>query len=532
MSTSNLFGRWHGYRYFEYEKELALREVEAQIGKVVDQLPDGLLIRSTGASKDSLQRLTYFREFDGLNGSPVRTHQAVLEGSIWAGSAQGYRPSARQQTRYSVHGIHEYKGKFNPQIVRAVANILSVEAGSWMLDPFCGSGTSLVEAAYLRCNAIGVDLNPMGVLIANAKIATLHARPAELQSSVSAIAKQLRRYTTELSHHDRVSHRLLSRVAGSEWQKSIPSYDYLSKWFSAPVLCQLALVLRRINGLTDLRARDLFLVILSDIVRNVSLQDPADLRIRRRKNPRPNYPVIHDFLAALEKRIGTICAALEAVPVSKHRQAAFRHDARLPVTGAVKGLPRGGFHTAITSPPYATALPYIDTQRLSLCLLNLIDAGEIAHTERALVGSREINRRERLQLEKDITSNSSRLPSSVASLCRELLAAARCGSHGFRRLNTPGLIYRYFVDMKMMFTSVARVLRPQARFALVVGPNKTSFDSRGFLIETPALLANVAESVGYKVEELLDLDAYQRFGLHQKNGIKSERLLILRSTSK
>jgi hypothetical protein len=529
MSGSELFARWHGYKYFEYEKRLALREAEARIGKVVRQVSDGLMIRPTRASIDSLQRLTYFRQFEGFNGHPIKTHQALLESSI---SINGERPPNRQQTRYSVHGIHDYKGKFNPQIVRAVANILSLNPGSWVLDPFCGSGTSLVEAAYLRCNAIGLDLNPMAVLIANAKVATLYAPPAQLRFFARVLAKQLRRYGRELSHDDYVSERSLSRIAGADWQRSIPSFEYLARWFSPPVLCQLALILKRIDGLRDVHTRDLFRVILSDIVRSVSLQDPADLRIRRRKNPASNYPVIHDFLGLLEKRVGTICAALDVVRVAKGKQAAFRHDARFPVISAVKGLPKGGFHAAITSPPYANALPYIDTQRLSLCLLGMIDARQIAETERALVGNREINRTERLNLENSISKNADRLPSNVASLCTQLLAAAEHGSNGFRRLNTPALIYKYFVDMKMMFKSVASVLRPGASFALVVGPNKASFGSRTFLIETPALLASVAEKVGYEVADVVNLDAYQRFGLHQKNGIKSEKLLILRRPSK
>jgi site-specific DNA-methyltransferase (cytosine-N4-specific) len=528
MSRSNLLARWHSYKYFDYEKKLALREVQAQIGDVVDQLPQGLVIQPTRASKGSLQRLTYFQEFDGFNGAPVRTIQARLEGSVGLGRS-GLPP--RQQTRYSVHGIHEYKGKFNPQIVRAVANILSVDEGCSILDPFCGSGTSLVEAAYLGCHAVGLDLNPMAVLVANAKIAALHASPGSLHSSVRAIKKRLSKYAAELSHCEAISDQRLTRVVGEEWQASIPCYGYLSRWFSASVLCQLALIINAIDRLTDSKMRQLFLVILSDIIRDVSLQDPADLRIRRRKSPQPNYPAIHRFLAALEKRTATISAALSAVPVTNERQIAFRHDARLSMSSRV-GLPKSGFHFVITSPPYATALPYIDTQRLSLCLLGLIDASEIANTERALIGSREINKRDRLEQEKSIAGNEARLPRNVALLCRELLSAATTGSHGFRRVNTPGLIYRYFADMKIMFESVARALRSGAGFALVVGPNRTSFGAERFVIDTPALLAELAASVGYKVKELINLDAYQRFGLHQKNGITSEQLVILKRASK
>jgi len=85
----------------------------------------------------------------------------------------------RQSTRYSVHGLHEYKGKFNPQIVRATANLLrlGLDRKAQILDPFCGSGTSLVEAAHMGWDALGTDINPLAILISNAKIQALKIQP-------------------------------------------------------------------------------------------------------------------------------------------------------------------------------------------------------------------------------------------------------------------------------------------------------------------------------------------------------------------
>ena len=63
---------------------------------------------------------------------------------------------------------------------------------------------------------------------------------------------------------------------------------------------------------------------------------------------------------------------------------------------------------------------------------------------------------------------------------------------------------------------------------MVVGPNRTTLDGEMLIIDTPHLLGLVAETVGWKVEESLALDAYQRFDLHQQNSITSERLVVLR----
>ena len=68
----------------------------------------------------------------------------------------------------------------------------------------------------------------------------------------------------------------------------------------------------------------------------------------------------------------------------------------------VNGRAPRAFDAVITSPPYATALPYIDTQRLSLVLLGLIGADELRATEAALVGAREITIGERRALEAEL----------------------------------------------------------------------------------------------------------------------------------
>jgi site-specific DNA-methyltransferase (cytosine-N4-specific) len=66
---------------------------------------------------------------------------------------------------------------------------------------------------------------------------------------------------------------------------------------------------------------------------------------------------------------------------------------------------------------------------------------------------------------------------------------------------------------------------------MVVGPNRTTLDGETLIIDTPHLLGLVAETVGWKVEESIALDAYQRFDLHRQNSITTERLVVLSRAS-
>ena len=99
---------------------------------------------------------------------------------------------------------------------------------------------------------------------------------------------------------------------------------------------------------------------------------------------------------------------------------------------------------------------------------------------------------------------------------------------GFRRQSVPILLYRYFASMRDALRSVGEVLRPNARFALIVGRNHTVLGGERHEIDTPAHLANMAAGMDWRIEERIPLQTYQRYGYHMNNSIAHETLLLLR----
>jgi site-specific DNA-methyltransferase (cytosine-N4-specific) len=79
-----------------------------------------------------------------------------------------------------------------------------------------------------------------------------------------------------------------------------------------------------------------------------------------------------------------------------------------------------------------------------------------------------------------------------------------------------------------MFAQVHRLLKPEARFCLVVGYNKTNI-GQPQIIDTPLLLSEEAKKQGFQVEEIVPLETYQRYGLHAKQAITGEALIILKA---
>ena len=269
--------------------------------------------------EQAAKRVTYFREIisDGGDRSvPLQAQlEAITNGEISTFSfAAGMTPAeARQSTRYSVHGLHEYKGKFNPQVVRAICNMLGMQAGDWILDPFCGSGTTLLEAFHLGLNAIGIDLNPLGVEISNAKIAAMQVPSDQLLEHVDSIKVHLNERIAGMHFDKPFSDSQLKRLVSSGWQDRLNCPNYLRLWFTESAWRQLAAVMEEIESLPSKEIQLIMRVVLSDIVRDVSLQDVADLRIRRRKSPPENEPVIPLFVNSLSKKVSNILKARQLV---------------------------------------------------------------------------------------------------------------------------------------------------------------------------------------------------------------------------
>src|SRR5882762_921609 len=214
---------WHTYQYYPYERALALREVTALLKASSTHAIDGGIELDHYVDAASAGQLTYFAGYVNGRGY-TRTVQSKLEEAAQLGKN-------RQATRYSAHGLHEYKGKFNPQIARAILNIFDIGPSQRVLDPFCGSGTTLVECAHRGALGYGTDLNPFAVYLANEKLLALSTPVTTLKTTLQTPAKQfsrVKRWTTTVKNDVRVA--------------------YLQAWFDAEILQVIEIVRGKIKS--------------------------------------------------------------------------------------------------------------------------------------------------------------------------------------------------------------------------------------------------------------------------------------------
>lgn|SRR5574341_1556767 len=496
---------WNSYRYFPYEKELARLEVQSLLNS------DEIINTNRGLqaigdfSEGALEQLVYSGWYQ-INGITQPTLQNRLESSCAITGSQ-----RRQSTRYSVHGMHEYRGKFNPQVVRGILNILRVPPGSKVIDPFCGSGTSLVECAHVNLRGVGCDINPLAIFIANAKLEALATEADALEQQFDTLVTSVERLTEPLG------------MGATEMTERLA---YLSRWFNPDVLTTIEGLRLFIQGLVEGNAA-IFLTLVSDLLRDYSLQEPSDLRIRRRYTPLPERPLWDAFKEKTRSFLANLRATQEIIGVRDIRVWAQLCDSRQLTIDCNAVNELAPFDAAITSPPYATALPYIDTQRLSLVWLGLIPPATIADLEAELTGSREFVGDQRETWQQTLKENAKNLPTQVFELCCRLQNAISVND-GFRRQAVPPLMYRYFSNMKEVFTRVLEVTKSNAPFALIVGHNRTTLGGQVFDIDTPLLLVSIAQTSGWIHEASIPLQTYQRYGSHAANSVRAETLVIMR----
>ena len=143
-------------------------------------------------TKDEVvQRGAFFKRVDGMP-----THHYIICSNnsplIWQGRSEttkSYFKEGNFSTGYATHGLFPYRGKFHPQLIKGLLNILGVSPEEIVLDPMCGSGTLNVEASILGINSIGIEKSPFCVLMSKVKYEALKVDDALLSSILNNMHK-------------------------------------------------------------------------------------------------------------------------------------------------------------------------------------------------------------------------------------------------------------------------------------------------------------------------------------------------------
>jgi DNA modification methylase len=135
-----------------------------------------------GAFFKSIDRILTYHYMICSNNSPL----------IWEGRSdrtKSYFKEGNFSTGYATHGLFPYRGKFHPQLIKGILNILKIQSGDVILDPMCGSGTLNVEASIIGIESIGIEKSPFCVLMSQVKQEALKVNSNVLSSIVKNMHK-------------------------------------------------------------------------------------------------------------------------------------------------------------------------------------------------------------------------------------------------------------------------------------------------------------------------------------------------------
>jgi len=366
--------------------------------------------------------------------------------------------------------------------------------------------------------AIGLDMNPLSVFVARTKCSVLNVKVKQLENAYLIVSKRL------------LSGSRPSRKYSRLVEISEADFEYLNTWFHPRVLDELDGIYATIRASTGGAIRDLFLVCVSNILRRVSWQKEDDLRIRKEMKRVNDLNVTSEFLAEAQRSMRLIVAFLRQERACPPTYVSIQE-------GDAKNLSvlwnawKDKIDLVITSPPYATALPYLDTDRLSLCFLGLLPRTKHRQWDHHMIGNREITEKTRQTYWKEFNSHHHKLPQSIVDLIINIHQLNLNSGAGFRRRNLPSLLYKYFIDMREVLVGLHAIVRKGAHVFVVIGNNHTIAGGKHIDIPTADLLSEIAASTGFDVLEETPMEMLVSRDLFRKNAIGSEKIVHFRKAA-
>lgn len=379
-----------------------------------------------------------------------------------------------KKVSYATHGIHRYPAKFIPQIPRFCIERYS-KPGDTVLDPFMGSGTTMLEAFMAGRDSLGIDIHPLARLIA--KVKTTPIEPEDLTSLGETLLQKIR--------DDR-------RVA-DEWIPEIPNREH---WFRPAVLADLAKIKKNIWTMRPGDQQDFFKICFSSIIRKVSNSDDDSLIpevTSFQKKLEEQGKTSHDAIGRFENSVRS--RLIDARDFWQRSQAVAERFGRRPsmkIAGRDArdiALEDGSVELAVTSPPYASAVHYVSVHKLEMYWLDLIKS--TAEIDGNIIGTAKAYVRDYRSFEPSSSAG------DLGRVINELAAVDKKSAY---------IVHRYFEDMRANFNEVSRVLKRGRKYCMVVGEN--SF--RRVRIPTYRILADMSKGCGFELKESFVYDVINR----------------------
>jgi hypothetical protein len=369
------------------------------------------------------------------------------------------------------HNWYRFVLAFPPHLVRDYVHRWDLQKGNVILDPFCGTGTTVVESKLMGLHSIGIEMNPVAAFASRVK-SNFDSNPDALLQAGQRIMSEARSGMEDGYEQDIIAPealRLLIKHSISErpLQKVLLLKHLIEEHFH------------------DDNVRDCLLLALAKIAINVAsnLRFGPEIGLGKKQEDAP-------VLEAWEAQVHQMPADL-----SRHANLAALPDSRV-INGDCRDInallgETEPMDAVFTSPPYPNEKDYTRTTRLELVLLGYVqNSHDLRQLKKGFVRS---NTRSVYKSDDDhlLVKDNDRVKQLAESIENRRIELGK--TSGFEK-QYHRVVLQYFGGMKRHLAGLRKVLKPGARLGYVVGDQASYLR---VMIRTGELLAEIAEELGY-----------------------------------
>jgi hypothetical protein len=369
---------------------------------------------------------------------------------------------------YLTHNFLRYYGKYIPPIA---TNLIKryTKSQEIILDNFTGCGTGLVEAKLHGRHAIGVEINPLGVLAS--KVKTTLIKPQRLAIVYKELLQKVSQDVAKLEKKN------------NDVRLSIPSkedFPSIAKWFTQKQIDHLGALRHHVFELDgDSALRDFFRLAFGAIIRRCSLAFDGEVRphINKKKRPRKVLAAFRDKVSDMIRRMKEFELLVSSSEIEVHEIDS--RNFRSEITKKASIFHEKTVDLIISHPPYLNAFDYAPVFRPTMLWLGLDYEGTKKKEIRAWPATNE------------------------------------------------KIVENYFKNLKLCFDEMYEVIRPRGTFCLIIG----DCTIRKKPLPTHKVFINMLTEIGFKIEKIISRKPYYTTGRYsyEQRALKKERILVFRA---
>jgi len=286
----------------------------------------------------------FTRHYQICSGEPVRLP------SHSSSRLRSFFQTNQFRTGYATHGLFPYRGKFHPQMIKGIINVMGLKPGETILDPMMGSGTVLIEAALMGIKSIGIDSSPFCRFMAQVKLDALRLPLSPVRAALAESRSVFEHFKAQVGQPKR----------GAKMRDDGYSRDLFSVSEPGPAYRLMPRDDQRLPRGCD--APDVYSFLLLAYLDSAGYSERSD-----RKSPYEQFRAILERYLFVAEKIQRVLAGAES-ELAESR----------PLEGDARNLPLedSSVDGILFSPPYSFAIDYLENDSFHLEFLG-VDVSEL-----------------------------------------------------------------------------------------------------------------------------------------------------------